>query len=54
MPLANADDITNNVNAINDNANNVKKNKNDVKGNWIRWVKYLQGQNLISTIILCL
>ena len=54
MPLANADDITDNADSISDNANKVKKNKNDVKGNWIRWLKYLQGQNLISTINLCL
>ena len=50
MPLANAGDITNNANAITDNANNVKKNKDDVKGMLIIWLKYLQGQNLISAI----
>ena len=33
---------------------NIKDIKKDVKGNWIRWLKYLHGQNLISTIILCL
>ena len=54
MPLANADDITDNADSISDNANNVKKNKNDVKGNWIRLLKCLQGQILISNINLCL
>ena len=51
LHLGNADDIK-------DNADDVKKNikdiNKDVKGNWIRWLKYLQGKNLISTIILCL
>ena len=46
----NAADIKDNGNDVKQNIKDIKKNKNDVKGNWIRWLKYLQGQNLISTI----
>ena len=46
----NAGNIQGNAADIKKNDNGVKKNKKDVKGNWVIWLKYLQGKNLISTI----
>ena len=46
----NAGDIQGNAGNIKKNKAGVNKNKQDVKGMFIIWLKYLQWQNLISTI----